>query len=553
MSEIDIPEKWETTYLSKIVRIIRGVTYSKSEALIEPEKGFYPVLRANNIQNGKICFNDLVFVPENRILEIQKVQRDDIIVAMSSGSRSLVGKTAHAATNWEGSFGAFCGLLRPLDAITKKYVFWFTCSSLYRGKISDLAAGVNINNLKPSHFDEIIIPFPTLAEQKEIASRLDNLLKQVDTIKARLDAIPVILKRFRHSVLSAAVSGELTKEWRGEERKLTQFALKKQFLVLREYPVAIPSNWMIHSFTDVCNIASNLVDPVEFQDYPHIAPDNIEKEVGKLIGYNTIKKDKVFSPKHKFFKGQIIYSKIRPYLSKAILIDFDGLCSADMYPLSSLINVKYLYYYILSPIFVDFASTAGDRSVLPKINQKELSQIPVPVPSIEEQQEIVKRVEQLFSFADKIEQQVKAAQMRVKHLTSSILTKAFSGELTTEWREQNPELISGENSAEALLERIKEGKENSLKPKIKKHTIVKNTTGIKMQKKQKTNKKPILEVLKIAKKPLKSQELLSQAGYPNDAPTEELEQFFLDIREQIKAGTIARKRQGNSDIFTLIK
>jgi type I restriction enzyme S subunit len=77
------------------------------------------------------------------------------------------------------------------------------------------------------------------------------------------------------------------------------------------------------------------------------------------------------------------------------------------------------------------------------------------LPPIEEQEEIVLRVEELFAFADQIEQRVKVAQQRVNHLTQAILAKAFRGELTAEWREQNPDLISGENSAAALLARIK--------------------------------------------------------------------------------------------------
>ena len=81
--------------------------------------------------------------------------------------------------------------------------------------------------------------------------------------------------------------------------------------------------------------------------------------------------------------------------------------------------------------------------------------LPAPFPSKREQTEIVRRVEQMFDFADQIEQRVKDAQSRVNHLTQSILAKAFRGELTADWREQNPDLISGDNSAEALLERIK--------------------------------------------------------------------------------------------------
>ena len=86
---------------------------------------------------------------------------------------------------------------------------------------------------------------------------------------------------------------------------------------------------------------------------------------------------------------------------------------------------------------------------------------PVNCPPIEEQTEIVTRVEQLFAYADQIEQRVKDAQSRVNHLTQAILAKAFRGELTADWRVQNPELISGENSAEALLARIKAEREQT--------------------------------------------------------------------------------------------
>ncbi|MFC6670779.1 restriction endonuclease subunit S [Marinobacterium aestuariivivens] len=90
----------------------------------------------------------------------------------------------------------------------------------------------------------------------------------------------------------------------------------------------------------------------------------------------------------------------------------------------------------------------------PNLNLNKVRAIPIHLPPLEEQTEIVRRVEQLFTFADQIEQRVKDVQARVNHLTQSILAKAFRGELTAEWREQNPELISGENSAEALLARI---------------------------------------------------------------------------------------------------
>ena len=91
----------------------------------------------------------------------------------------------------------------------------------------------------------------------------------------------------------------------------------------------------------------------------------------------------------------------------------------------------------------------------PNLNLNKVREIPILLPSLPEQHEIVRRVEQLFAYADTIEKQVNNALARVNNLTQSILAKAFRGELTAQWRAENPELISGENSAAALLEKIK--------------------------------------------------------------------------------------------------
>ena len=92
---------------------------------------------------------------------------------------------------------------------------------------------------------------------------------------------------------------------------------------------------------------------------------------------------------------------------------------------------------------------------MPGLNLKDVRRLPVALPSIKEQTEIVRRVDKLFAFAASIEQNANTAYERVNNLTQSVLAKAFRGELTAKWREQNPQLISSENSAEALLERIK--------------------------------------------------------------------------------------------------
>jgi type I restriction enzyme, S subunit len=154
-------------------------------------------------------------------------------------------------------------------------------------------------------------------------------------------------------VLKKAFEGELTRRWREpqtdlpdagglleqicKEREGTAKATGKKMKPakslteeeLEELP-RLPEGWFWVKFSEACNIKSNLVSPEGYKSYPHIAPDNIERETGQLLQYRTIEEDKVFSPKHFFYKGQIIYSKIRPYLNKLIIAPFDGLCSVDM-------------------------------------------------------------------------------------------------------------------------------------------------------------------------------------------------------------------------------
>lgn len=117
------------------------------------------------------------------------------------------------------------------------------------------------------------------------------------------------------------------------------------------------------------------------------------------------------------------------------------------YHLNSLIAKQYCY------------SVKSDGVSQSNINAKKLIAYPLHVPPLPEQQEIVRRVEQLFAYADTIEKQVNSALSRVNNLTQSILAKAFRGELTAQWRAENPELISGENSAAALLKNIKDERE----------------------------------------------------------------------------------------------
>ncbi|GAA2935104.1 restriction endonuclease subunit S [Streptomyces erythrogriseus] len=162
-------------------------------------------------------------------------------------------------------------------------------------------------------------------------------------------------------------------------------------------PWELPKGWEWAPFADVARVASNLVSPFDYPDLPHIAPNHIESETGRLLPFSTVAEDGVKSPKHLFTSGHILYSKIRPYLAKVVMVKFDGLCSADMYPIATELDPGYLTLWLRSPAFTGLAAKHQGRSVLPKINKEALVKLPVPVPPLAEQQRIVVALDEQLS------------------------------------------------------------------------------------------------------------------------------------------------------------
>lgn len=159
--------------IGSISEQIRGVSYAKADASDVKLDGYLPILRAGNITEFGLTFDDLVFVPSKKVSNNQKIRKNDIVIAASSGSLSVVGKAARTIDDFEGGFGAFCKVLRPNSEVDSSYFAHYFLTPAYRRKISSLAAGANINNLRNNDIDDLQIPLPPLPEQKRIAAILD--------------------------------------------------------------------------------------------------------------------------------------------------------------------------------------------------------------------------------------------------------------------------------------------------------------------------------------------------------------------------------------------
>ena len=346
----------------------------------------------------------------------------------------------------------------PLDAepfVLNRYLFHWLKTRDFLNYVNEVSYGVNMPRLGTK--DGVAAPFllAPLAEQKIITDKLDTLLAQVENTKARLERIPQILKRFRQSVLAAAVSGRLTDEWRGTA-DLTGWAERElgHFIEKPRYGTSAKSQ----KVGDVPVLRmGNLQDgKLDWEDLVYTSePEEIEKyrlEPGDVLFNRTNSPELV--GKTSIFRGE------REAIYAGYLIKMRCLPS---------LSPEFLNYQLNSPKAKDYCKAVKSDGVSQSnINAKKLAAYPLNCPPLEEQTEIVRRVDQLFAHADRTEQQINNALARVNNLTQSILAKAFRGQLTEQWRKDNPELINGENSAKTLLEGIKAERTRNANDKRKK-------------------------------------------------------------------------------------
>lgn len=328
------------------------------------------------------------------------------------------------------------------DCLPEWIYYFFKAGNRYL-ELTEYARGVGSQRIHPKQLKDLEIPLPPIDVQQKIISELKLLEK--NEISTEISHQLSLVKQLRQAFLREAMQGcfdfaqrslneetgqELLEKIKAEkERLIKEKKIKKQKplppISEEEIPFEVPESWAWCRFNDICEIKSNLVNPDNFLDYPHIAPNNIEKNTGKLLEYKTVREDELISAKHLFFPNQLLYSKVRPKLNKVVKVDFKGLCSADMYPLKPYINADFLLWCMLSDYFLIEVDRFDNRVKMPKINQKQLAQIPVPLPPLSEQQRIVAKLDELMKYCDDLEASIKASQEQNELLLQQVLREAL--------------------------------------------------------------------------------------------------------------------------------
>ena len=383
-----IPSEWETILLIEVANPKQWKTIATKDLLDDG----YTVYGAN----GKIGFYN------------KYTHKEPIVMITCRGATCGNIHITEPFSYVNGNGMALDGLIENLYGLKLLYYV------LRARGLNDVISGSAQPQITRQGLVNVKIPLPPITEQKIIAEKLDLLLAQVQETKSRLEQIPELLKKFRQSVLSDAVSGKLTEDCTYHSRS---------------------NNIILGNVLELAYGKSLPAKSRSGDGYPVYGSNG---EIGKH--------------KQKLVNGPFIIVGRKGSYGEITWSDSSGWPIDTTYYVVLKIksNLKFIFY-LLQTLGLNQLNRS---TAIPGLNREDAYKLKINLPSIQEQNEIVRRVEQLFAYADKIEQQVNTALEKVNHLPQSILAKAFRGELTAQWRTKNADLITGENSAASLLEKI---------------------------------------------------------------------------------------------------
>lgn len=307
--------------------------------------------------------------------------------------KAWVNNHAHILRSYFGNFG---------NSYLKYYLNTFD----FAGYVT----GTTRLKLTQSKMKNIPIPLPPLAEQKRIVERLDSLFAKLDAAKKILQDIVDGYELRRAAILHHAFTGELTEDFR-----------KKNNLSLDDW-----QNLKLENILELSNQKTNSFN----DDLKYVGLENIEKDSGKISFQSAAE---VKSIKNIFHSGDLLYGKLRPYLNKHGIANFDGVCSTDVLVFNSnaLSLNKFVNYFFHLPEFIEYAVANSKGINLPRVSAQIILNAEINLPTLEEQKEIARRLDSLLGKEQQTKEIAEKLLSEIEKLKKMILSRAFRGELGT--------------------------------------------------------------------------------------------------------------------------
>ena len=420
----EIPENWCWCRLGDIISLLSGQDFPPEKYSDVDESTPY-ITGASNIENNHVIINRWTKYPS-----VISKKEDILLVCKGSGYGNVViadFDEAHIARQFMA--------IRTSNLTLRDWIFLYLQNkfSYFKTQGNGLIPGIARNVVL-----DLLIPLPPLSVQNAIVAKLEQVLPLVDAYENALlqkeelkNALPDKVKK---AILQEAITGQLTEAWRKsatikesgkqlldriiEERNAKALAeweeaLKKNPKAKKpadivaseideeEIPFEVPESWCWCRLGDLVPFGQcENAEPDEIEDEAWILDlEDIEKDSGRILQFKTKKEVDSKSTKHIFKKGYVLYSKLRPYLNKCVIAPKDGYCTSEILPLDfgNFINNRYAQTFLMSPYFVDYTDSLSFGVKMPRLGTEDGKKALVPLPPLEEQEEIVKKVEELLS------------------------------------------------------------------------------------------------------------------------------------------------------------
>jgi type I restriction enzyme, S subunit len=467
----ELPETWTRAVVADL--IARDGVFSDGdwvESKDQDPNGSIRLLQLADIGDGVFINKSSRFINDQKFdqLRCTEVLEGDVLIARMPDP---LGRACMAPLLSQRCITVVdVAIVRPgLLSVIPKWLMHFLNAPLVRQEIELQSSGTTRRRISRSNLAQLELPVPPVPEQKRIADKLDAVLARVDACRERLDRVPTILKRFRQSVLAAATSGKLTEEWREENPTKDSSKPSTLYELHEEPPFELPTSWIWIKWKDIAAkdkysfkrgpfgsaLRKEFFVSGGYKVYEQCCPINDDCSLGKYyITEEKFKELEVFQVN----AGDLLISCSGVTLGRItrVPVNFQpGIINQALLKVTldtMLIYPAFFIQFFRSQLFQRLIFENAQGSAIPNIKGvKELKELPVPLPSLFEQHEIVRRVETLFAYADRLEARYTAARAQVERLTPALLAKAFRGELVP----QDP----SDEPAAVLLERIRAARE----------------------------------------------------------------------------------------------
>jgi len=438
-----LPKEWVHGVIGDLCEIITGNTPSKKE--LEYYGYFMPFVKPPELKNYLInCSDDNL--SEIGAEKARVLPKDSILISCI-GNLGKVGMNSVPV-----AFNQQINAIKPSLIFFPKFLFYQVQSTEFKLQLESLASATTVPIVNKGKFSTIDVKIPPLPEQNQIVAKIEELFSELDNGIETLKRAREQLKTYRQAVLKYAFEGKLT----NSDTENWEYAFFKNCL----------------TFSQGIQVGVNLQSEVRRTGQVRFL------RISDFTQGNDPERY-IDKPGAKYIVATEDISLVRYGASTGfVCTGLNGAIANNLFQIipHEKIFKKYLYYFLKSSFFQQVIAQKIKGAAMPAISFGLINNVELPIPStLAEQQTIVSEIETRLSVCDKLEQTIEDSLKKSEALRQSILKKASSGELTKDWREKHPELVTGENSAEKLLEKIKAEK-----------TLM---VGRKKQRRKKTKKK----------------------------------------------------------------